>query len=84
MGHHRSVVADIREDAAKLSYSGRDAKKVKACVRFGLNRAAIASDVSVADADVVKNISDCGDDACGQPSLSPDGRYVVYIRSPAR
>ena len=41
-------------------------------------------DVSVADADVVKSISDFGDDACGQPSLFPDGRYVVYIRSPAR
>lgn len=28
-----------------------------------------------------RNISDCGDDACGQPALSGDGRYVLYIRA---
>jgi hypothetical protein len=27
------------------------------------------------------NISDCGDDACGQPSISPDGKWVAWIRS---
>jgi hypothetical protein len=26
------------------------------------------------------NLSDCGDDRCGQPSLSPDFRRVLYIR----
>jgi len=41
-------------------------------------------DVSLAAGDSVKNLSDCGDDACGQPSLSPDGRYVLYIRAVAR
>ena len=38
-------------------------------------------DVNLVDGDTVKNLSDCGDDACGQPSLSPDGRYVLYIRT---
>jgi hypothetical protein len=38
-------------------------------------------DVNLVDGDTVKNLSDCGDDACGQPSLSPDGRYVLYIRA---
>lgn len=28
------------------------------------------------------NLSDCGDDACGQPSLSPDFRTVLYVRKP--
>jgi hypothetical protein len=28
----------------------------------------------------VVNVSDCGDDACGQPSLSPDFRIVLYVR----
>ncbi|OPY76446.1 MAG: hypothetical protein A4E65_03185 [Syntrophorhabdus sp. PtaU1.Bin153] len=28
----------------------------------------------------VTNLSDCGDDRCGQPSLSPDFRRVLYIR----
>jgi hypothetical protein len=41
-------------------------------------------DVSIVTGDAVKNLSDCGDDACGQPSLSPDGRYVLYVRTPAR
>lgn len=27
------------------------------------------------------NVSDCGDDACGQPSLSADQSRVVYVRS---
>jgi hypothetical protein len=26
------------------------------------------------------NVSDCGDDACGQPSLSQDGQHVLYVR----
>ncbi len=26
------------------------------------------------------NVSDCGDDLCGQPSLSPDGQHVLYVR----
>jgi hypothetical protein len=29
------------------------------------------------------NLSDCGDDACGQASLSPDGARVAWIRSAA-
>ncbi len=28
----------------------------------------------------VVNLSDCGDDACGQPSFSPDFRRVLYVR----
>jgi hypothetical protein len=28
-----------------------------------------------------RNVSDCGDDACGQPALSADGRYVLYVRA---
>jgi hypothetical protein len=38
-------------------------------------------DVKLEDAGSIKNVSDCGDDACGQPSLSPDGRLVLYIRA---
>jgi hypothetical protein len=30
------------------------------------------------------NLSDCGDDACGQPSISPDGKWVAWIRSKSR
>jgi hypothetical protein len=41
-------------------------------------------DVSLVTDDSTKNLSDCGDDACGQPSLSPDGRYVLYIRASSR
>jgi hypothetical protein len=38
-------------------------------------------DVNLINGDAVKNLSDCGDDVCGQPSLSPDARYVLYIRA---
>ena len=30
-----------------------------------------------------RNITTCGEDACGQPALSNDGKSVVYIRGPA-
>lgn len=30
---------------------------------------------------VVKILSDCGDDFCGQPSLSTDRRYVLFVRA---
>jgi hypothetical protein len=40
-------------------------------------------DITFATGASTKDLSDCGDDACGQPSLSPDGRYVLYIRASA-
>jgi len=30
------------------------------------------------------NVSDCGDDLCGQPSLSPDGSRILFVRLAAR
>ena len=35
------------------------------------------------DGQPATNLSDCGDDYCGQPSLSPDGRHVLWVRSEA-
>jgi len=32
----------------------------------------------------VRNLTDCGDDFCGQPSRSQDGFRVFYIRQPGR
>jgi hypothetical protein len=39
-------------------------------------------DVFLKNGDEVTNLSDCGDDRCGQPSLSPDFRRVLYVRKP--
>ncbi len=39
-------------------------------------------DVFLKTEDQIVNISDCGDDSCGQPSVSPDFRRVFYIRQP--
>lgn len=41
-------------------------------------------DVILKTNDTAKAISDCGDDLCGQPSLSPDGHIVLYVRAPAQ
>lgn len=41
-------------------------------------------DVFLKTDDTAKALSDCGDDLCGQPSLSPDGRSVLYVRAPAQ
>lgn len=38
-------------------------------------------DISLVTKSSNKTLSDCGDDYCGQPSLSPDRRYVVYVRT---
>lgn len=34
------------------------------------------------DGQQATNLSDCGDDYCGQPSLAADGRHVLWVRSP--
>ena len=41
-------------------------------------------DVFLVAGGMVRNLSDCGDDACGQPSLSPDGQRALYIRAARR
>lgn len=41
-------------------------------------------DVFLKTDDTAKALSDCGDDLCGQPSLSLDGRSVLYVRAPAQ
>lgn len=38
-------------------------------------------DVYLTHGGTTVNVSDCGDAVCGQPSLSPDGRRVLYVRS---
>jgi hypothetical protein len=37
-------------------------------------------DVRLTSGSRVVNLSDCGDDSCGQPSLSSDGALVLYVR----
>jgi len=39
------------------------------------------SDVFLQTGGTEQNISNCGDDLCGQPSLSPDGLRVAYVRT---
>lgn len=38
------------------------------------------SDVFLMSGDQSRNLSDCGDDYCGQPSRSPDGVTFFYVR----
>jgi hypothetical protein len=40
-------------------------------------------DVFLIDSAGTRNLTDCGDDFCGQPARSPDGLAVFYIRGPA-
>jgi hypothetical protein len=41
-------------------------------------------DVSLVTDGEARRLSDCGDDLCGQPSLAPDGRSVLYVRAAAQ
>lgn len=41
-------------------------------------------DIFLIDGPRQKNLSDCGDDRCSQPSRSIDGNYVFYIRAARR
>ena len=41
-------------------------------------------DVFLVSGNVARNLSDCGDDTCGQPSLSPQSQRALYIRAGRR
>jgi hypothetical protein len=59
------------------SYSGNRSLYVERSKRGGRG-----FDVFYNTGDQVINLSDCGDDSCGQASLSRDFRRVLYVRKP--
>jgi hypothetical protein len=59
------------------SYSGNRSLYVERSMRGGRG-----FDVFYNTGDQVINLSDCGDDSCGQASLSRDFRRVLYVRKP--
>ena len=73
------------EDQAQLSqllqesrsYSGGKALHVDRSERGGRG-----FDVYLKSGGQTLNLSDCGDDSCGQPSFSPDFGQVLFIRQP--
>jgi hypothetical protein len=73
--------AEERERVALLlqenrAYAGGRELLVKRSKRGGRGY-----DIGLIADGAARNLSDCGDDFCGQPSLSPDGRYVLYVRA---
>ncbi len=65
-----------------LLQEGRDyADGVRLEVRVS-ERGRRGRDVFLIDSVGQQNLTDCGDDFCGQPSRSHDGRGVFYIRAP--
>ncbi len=59
------------------SYAGGRALLVDRSLRGGRG-----FDVFMKSADRAVPLSDCGDDRCGQPSLSPDLKRILFIRQP--
>jgi hypothetical protein len=57
------------------AYAGKRSLYVERSTRGGRG-----FDVFLKVGDEITNLSDCGDDRCGQPSLSPDFRKVLYVR----
>lgn len=57
------------------AYAGNRSLHVERSTRGGRG-----FDVFFKTGELVVNLSDCGDDRCGQPSLSPDFRRVFYVR----
>jgi hypothetical protein len=70
----KRALARLQQDAR--AYSGDRALLVDRSERGGRG-----FDVFLRTPDGTFNLSDCGDDYCGQASLSPDQRRVVFIRA---
>ena len=64
------LLQDMRDYADGVRLEVRDSE------RGGRGR-----DVFLIDGAKQRNLSNCGDDLCLQPSRSPDGNYVFYIRT---
>ena len=71
----RRALARLQQDAR--AYSGNVALVVDRSERGGRG-----FDVFLRSANGIVNLSDCGDDYCGQASLSPDRRRAVFVRVP--
>ena len=71
--------AERRRNGALLQ-EGRDYQDgVRLEVRDS-ERGGRGSDVFIVGSSEARNLSDCGDDQCGQPSRSSDGGLVYYVR----
>jgi len=73
-----------RRETALLAQEERDYADGRRLEMRRSERGGRGFDVFLVDGGRVQNLSDCGDDACGQPSLSPDGTAVHFIRSRRR
>ncbi len=71
----KTQVAHLMQEAR--SYTGGIALVVDRSERGGRG-----FDVFLRTDDDSYNLSDCGDDSCGQPSLSADRRRVLFILRP--
>jgi len=72
-----------RKRNAALLQEGRDyADGIRLEVRDSA-RGGRGRDVFLIDSAGTRNLSDCGDDRCGEPARSQDGRAVFYIRATA-
>jgi hypothetical protein len=79
------VSAEDRERQAALLQESRTFADGRRLSISYSTRGGRGSDIFMAGPDgPTANLSDCGDDACGQPSISPDGKWVAWIRSKSR
>jgi hypothetical protein len=86
-GGHVDLVAPVDEAEQKrngaLLQEGRDyADGVRLEMRDS-TRGGRGRDVFLIDHTGARNLTDCGDDFCGQPARSQDGVTIFYVRGPA-
>jgi hypothetical protein len=72
---------DEQSRAAVLLQEDRDYENGRRLQVRRSERGGLGFDVWLLDDGHWRNLTDCGNAACGEPSLTPDGRSVLYVRT---
>ncbi len=79
---HSTETHEDRSKIANLMQESRAYSEDRALFVDRSERGGRGFDVFYKNGGRVLNISDCGDDSCGQASISPDFRRILFVRQP--